>query len=165
MIKELSCNAQVYERTINPLRANPAKWSNTLKQFVGKLPTNCLVVFDHFVGLALKGLNDAFFEPYQTCLIKHKNAPSELSDRVINTLESAAKAGIAKKEKAHRVMASKLVTISQKIMRKVKIWVMLQILSMFYFYTAWKGLEISGSLTFSGDIILEHWLEQWVNPF
>ena len=32
------------------------KWSNTLKQFVGNLPTNCLSVFDHFVGLALKGL-------------------------------------------------------------------------------------------------------------
>ena len=38
------------------LSANPTKWSNTLKQFVGKLPTNCLSVFDHFVGLALKGL-------------------------------------------------------------------------------------------------------------
>ena len=33
------------------------KWSNTLKQFVGNLPMNCLSVFDHFVGLALKGLN------------------------------------------------------------------------------------------------------------
>ena len=42
---------------INPLSANPTKWSNTLKQFVGKLPMNCLRVFDHFVGLALKGLN------------------------------------------------------------------------------------------------------------
>ena len=41
---------------ITPLSANPAKWSNTLKQFVGKLPTNCLSVFDHFVTLALKGL-------------------------------------------------------------------------------------------------------------
>ena len=40
----------------NPLSANPTKWSNTLKQFVGKKPTNCLSVFDHFVGLALKGL-------------------------------------------------------------------------------------------------------------
>ena len=28
-----------------------------LKQFVGNLPTNCLSVFDHFVGLALKGLS------------------------------------------------------------------------------------------------------------
>ena len=32
------------------------KWPNTLKQFVGKLPTNCLSVFDHFLGLAYKGL-------------------------------------------------------------------------------------------------------------
>ena len=38
----------------SPLTANPIKWSNTLKQFVGNLPTNCLSVFDHFVGLALK---------------------------------------------------------------------------------------------------------------
>ena len=42
---------------INPLSASFTKWSNTLKQFVGKLPTNCLSVFDHFVGLALKGLS------------------------------------------------------------------------------------------------------------
>ena len=26
------------------------------QQFVGKLPTNCLSVFDYFLGLALKGL-------------------------------------------------------------------------------------------------------------
>ena len=43
---------------LNPLGANPTKWSNTLKEFVGKLPTNCLSVFDHFVGLALIGLKD-----------------------------------------------------------------------------------------------------------
>ena len=40
----------------NPLSANFTKWPNTLKQFVGQLPTNCFSVFDHFVGLALKGL-------------------------------------------------------------------------------------------------------------
>ena len=40
----------------NPLSANPTKWPNTLKQFVGSLPTNYLSVFDHFVGLALKDL-------------------------------------------------------------------------------------------------------------
>ena len=34
-----------------------AKWSNTLQQFVANLPTNCLSVSDHLVGLALKGLN------------------------------------------------------------------------------------------------------------
>ena len=40
----------------NPLSTNFTKWSNTLKQFVGKLPTNCLGVFNHFVGFELKGL-------------------------------------------------------------------------------------------------------------
>ena len=43
----------------NPLSANPTKWPNTLKQFVGKLPTNCLSVFGHFVNLALKGLKES----------------------------------------------------------------------------------------------------------
>ena len=38
------------------LSANPAKWSNTLKQIVGNLPTICLSVFDHFMNLTLKGL-------------------------------------------------------------------------------------------------------------
>ena len=32
----------------NPLSVNPTEWSNTLK--------HCLSVFDHFVGLVLKGL-------------------------------------------------------------------------------------------------------------
>ena len=42
---------------INPLLSvNPTKWSNTFKQFVGKSPTNCLIVFDHFLGLAFKDL-------------------------------------------------------------------------------------------------------------
>ena len=39
---------------------NPIKWLNTVKQFVG----NCLSVFYHFVGFALKELRlaDAAFE-------------------------------------------------------------------------------------------------------
>ena len=41
---------------LNPLKANPEKWSNTLKQIVSNLPTICLSVFDHFMNLALKGL-------------------------------------------------------------------------------------------------------------
>ena len=45
---------------INPLSAKITKWSNTLKQFVGNLPTNCLSVFDHLVGLVLKGLRCSF---------------------------------------------------------------------------------------------------------
>ena len=47
---------RVFLLCFNPLSANPRKWSNTLKQFVGNLPTNCLSVFGHFLGLALKGL-------------------------------------------------------------------------------------------------------------
>ena len=50
-ISQLQC-----EQIVNPLSANPTSWSNALKQFVSKLLTNCLSVFDHFVILALKGL-------------------------------------------------------------------------------------------------------------
>ena len=49
--------SQLSWRTLNLLSANPTKWLNTLEQFVGNLPTNCLSVFGYFVGLALKGLN------------------------------------------------------------------------------------------------------------
>ena len=38
----------------NPLSANPTKWSNTLKQFVGFSRRIILSVFDHFVGFHLK---------------------------------------------------------------------------------------------------------------
>ena len=43
-----------YFNFLNHLSANPTKWSNTLKQFVG----NSECVFDHFVGLALQGLQN-----------------------------------------------------------------------------------------------------------
>ena len=55
---------------LNPLSANPTKWSNTLKQFVGKLATNCLSMFDHFVGLALKGLKEEKTLKEKLCLQK-----------------------------------------------------------------------------------------------
>ena len=51
-----SCIPWFIWNVLNPLSANPTKWLNTFKQFVGKLPPNCLSVFDHFVKLALKGL-------------------------------------------------------------------------------------------------------------
>ena len=44
------------------------KWLNALKQFVGNLSTNCLSMFDHFAGLALKGLKQNFEE--KSILIK-----------------------------------------------------------------------------------------------
>ena len=48
---------QISGDLIYPLSATPKKWSNTFKQFVGNLPTNCLSVFDHFVILALRVKN------------------------------------------------------------------------------------------------------------
>ena len=44
------------EGDFNPLSANFTKWPNTLKQLSAILPTNCLGLIGHFVGLALKGL-------------------------------------------------------------------------------------------------------------
>ena len=52
---------------INHLMANPTKWSNTLKRFVGKLATNCFSVYDYFVGLVFKELTA--HEKYSSLLI------------------------------------------------------------------------------------------------
>ena len=57
MVLYLLASECLYEiNPFNPLNTNPTKWSNTLKQVVGNLRTNCLSVFDHFVELALKRL-------------------------------------------------------------------------------------------------------------
>ena len=66
--------------SVDPLSANLIKWSNTLKQFLGNLPTNCLSVFDHLVGFALKGLRQSInpvincfsVEISKVCLYKAK---------------------------------------------------------------------------------------------
>ena len=42
---------------LNPLSANPTKWSNTLKQFVCKLLTNFLSVLVHFEEFGAKRIN------------------------------------------------------------------------------------------------------------
>ena len=42
-----------WDNDLNSLSANLTKWLNTLKEFVGTLPMNCLSAFDHFEGLAL----------------------------------------------------------------------------------------------------------------
>ena len=55
------------------LNTNFTKWSNTFKQFVGNLPTNCLNVFDHFVKLVLKGLIVyTVISSKITCIVKVK---------------------------------------------------------------------------------------------
>ena len=60
--------------TLNPLNANPEKWSNTLKQIVGNLPTICLSVFDHFMNLALKGLNLSYLSSFFTKQLKSESS-------------------------------------------------------------------------------------------
>ena len=58
---DFSCKVgETTNSEVNPLSAKITKCSNTLKQFVGNLPTNCLSVFDRFVGLAHKGLTSIF---------------------------------------------------------------------------------------------------------
>ena len=59
LLRDLKTMHVVESIIIKPLSASPTKWSNTLKQFVDKLLTNCLSVFDHFVKLALKGLKNS----------------------------------------------------------------------------------------------------------
>ena len=66
---ELQKSLQFILLSFNPLSANLTKWSNTLKQFVGKLPTNCLSVFDHFVRLTLKELTYIFAD--NKCLVSY----------------------------------------------------------------------------------------------
>ena len=51
---------------IIPLSTNPTSWSNILKQFVSNLPTNCLSVFDHFVGLVPRGFS-SYIHAATTC--------------------------------------------------------------------------------------------------
>ena len=54
------------------LSVNPTKCSNTLKQFVDKLPTSCLSVFHHFVVLTLTGLRIRVAFNFQTDLKSSK---------------------------------------------------------------------------------------------
>ena len=65
---------------INSVNANPTKWSNILKQFVGNLPTDCLTAFDHFVILVPKGL-----EPF-TFFIKRFTNPKNIFGRPFSLL-------------------------------------------------------------------------------
>ena len=80
---------QYLKLSINPLSVNPEKWSNTLKQIVGNLPTICLSVFDHFMNLALKGLK--VMQSQQ--LIYHSNylergfIPLICSNSLLNTVQ------------------------------------------------------------------------------
>ena len=56
LISNLLFNSLIVIKPLN--LCQPTTFSNTLKQFVSKLLKNCLSVFDQFVELAFKGLND-----------------------------------------------------------------------------------------------------------
>ena len=69
-----------FSNELNSLNANPTKWSNTLKQLVGNLPTNCLSVFDHLVRLAIKGLmKDSQTDSSNTILKDKRNHNHDVS--------------------------------------------------------------------------------------
>ena len=57
LVKSLYVIVNNFSVRFNPISANPTQLSNTLKQFVSKMQTNCLSVLDHFVGFAIKGLS------------------------------------------------------------------------------------------------------------
>ena len=76
---------------INPLSANPTKWPSTLKQFVAKLPTNCLSVFDHFVKLALKELKrwiDRLLTTITRGIVEYSNLIMEAHHQTAGTVAS-----------------------------------------------------------------------------
>ena len=50
--------------SLNHLSANPTKWSNTLKQFVGNLPANCLSLFDLYGEIGAKRVNISTIKVY-----------------------------------------------------------------------------------------------------
>ena len=58
----------LFTDVFNSLSTNLIKWSNTLQQSVGKLPTNCFSVFDRFQGLALEGLRACHIFAIETFL-------------------------------------------------------------------------------------------------
>ena len=62
---------------INPLSAKLTTWPNTLKQFVGNLPTNCLSAFDHFVILTLKRIIIIFILLCTRFCINNKSQPTD----------------------------------------------------------------------------------------
>ena len=76
-IKGLTLFPSVNKITIffNSLRVNPTKWSNTLKQLVDNLPTNSLSVFDHLVGLVIKGLNNEYKAENENNRVYQKSTP------------------------------------------------------------------------------------------
>ena len=66
-------------KNFNTLSANPTKWSNTLQEFVGNLPTYISSVFDHFVGLALKDLTEILSQDNQQILFTRDKIDTKMA--------------------------------------------------------------------------------------
>ena len=75
IISNLFVNVLFYWLT---LQAPTPQNGKTLKQFVGKLPKNCLSVFDHFVVLALKGLKRIANSVYFVKIVCHHSYKQSL---------------------------------------------------------------------------------------
>ena len=80
---------ELFAKIVNPLSANPTKWTNTLKQFVGNMLANCFSVFDHFVGLALKGLKTIWQLVLNASLYLQLNVPKKISTHVAKDPKSS----------------------------------------------------------------------------
>ena len=68
MKKELTADIQTHflefkqRKVYQPFKRQPNKMAKHTQAICRLLPTNCLNVFDHFVGLVLKGLNTSAFQ-------------------------------------------------------------------------------------------------------
>ena len=60
-----------------PFKRKPHKMVKHTQAICRQKPTNCLSVFDHFVGLALKGLRRCKVSVIATVVMKHQPFPSQ----------------------------------------------------------------------------------------
>ena len=82
------------------LSAIPTKWSNTLKHFVGKLLTNCLLLFYHFVGLSLKELVKHINLFHATALLLYPLKTSENQRRFSDVLKTYRKISVTYRKRS-----------------------------------------------------------------
>ena len=112
---------------INLLNANPIKWSNT-QTILRQKQTNRLSVFDHFLGLPLKGLTPLFWEKtvinffYQCHQIKNNIRPAwkKWFSGVIFYLRFGRQARITTLDMSYQVSTTQNLTKSKYHVRMYK---------------------------------------------
>ena len=65
-MQDSECASVMTIMTIYPFKRQPHKMVKHTQTSCRQKPTNCFSMFDHFVGLALKGLSPVFLNPIQT---------------------------------------------------------------------------------------------------